>query len=154
MRALVSVILVVVLLLGAGLTPAAAQAKPEGEMRWALYVTLAPAWFDPAEVVGVLTPFWVLTAMHDALVKPMPGNHQTPSLAESWKVSPDGLVYEFKLREGAEVPQRRPVHRRGRAVELPSRQGREGPPGEGARRRDRRAPTGCASISTSRGRTS
>jgi peptide/nickel transport system substrate-binding protein len=94
------VILVIALLLGAGLTPAAAQAKPEGEMRWALYVTLAPAWFDPAEVVGVLTPFWVLNAMHDAVVKPMPGNHQTPSLAESWKVSPDGLVYEFKLREG------------------------------------------------------
>jgi peptide/nickel transport system substrate-binding protein len=69
-------------------------------MRWALYVTLAPAWFDPAEVVGVLTPFWVLTAMHDALVKPMPGNLLTPSLAESWKVSPDGRVYEFKLREG------------------------------------------------------
>jgi peptide/nickel transport system substrate-binding protein len=100
MRALVSEILVVALLLGAGLTPAAAQAKPEGEMRWALYVTLAPAWFDPAEVVGVLTPFWVLTAMHDALVKPMPGNLLTPSLAESWKVSPDGRVYEFKLREG------------------------------------------------------
>ena len=100
MRALVSVILVAALLLGAGLTPAAAQAKPEGEMRWALYVTLSPAWFDPAEVVGVLTPFWVLTAMHDALVKPMPGNLLTPSLAESWKVSPDGRVYEFKLREG------------------------------------------------------
>jgi len=100
MRALVSMILAAALLLGAGLTPASAQAKPEGEMRWALYVTLAPAWFDPAEVVGVLTPFWVLNAMHDALVKPMPGNHQTPSLAESWKVSPDGLVYEFKLREG------------------------------------------------------
>jgi peptide/nickel transport system substrate-binding protein len=100
MRALVSVTLVAALLLGAGLTPASAQAKPEGEMRWALYVTLSPAWFDPAEVVGVLTPFWVLTAMHDALVKPMPGNLLTPSLAESWKVSPDGRVYEFKLREG------------------------------------------------------
>ena len=100
MRALVSVILVAALLLGAGLTPASAQAKPEGEMRWALYVTLSPVWFDPAEVVGVLTPFWVLTAMHDALVKPMPGNLLTPSLAESWKVSPDGRVYEFKLREG------------------------------------------------------
>ena len=100
MRALVSVILVAALLLGAGLTPASAQAKPEGEMRWALYVTLSPVWFDPAEVVGVLTPFWVLTALHDALVKPMPGNLLTPSLAESWKVSPDGRVYEFKLREG------------------------------------------------------
>src|SRR5206468_4815204 len=80
--------------------PAAAQTKPEGEMRWALYVTLSPGWFDPAEVVGVLTPFWVMYAMHDALVKPMPGNHLTPSLAESWTVSADQRVYDFKLREG------------------------------------------------------
>jgi peptide/nickel transport system substrate-binding protein len=80
--------------------PARGQAKPEGEMRWALYVTLSPAWFDPAEVVGVITPFWVMYAMHDALVKPMPGNMMTPSLAESWKVSADQKVYEFKLREG------------------------------------------------------
>ena len=46
--------------------------KPDGEMRWALYVTLAPAWFDPGEVsAGTLTPFWVLYAMHDALVNPI-----------------------------------------------------------------------------------
>src|SRR6266481_1734051 len=79
----------------------AAQGKPEGEMRWAMYVTVAPVWFDPGEsVIGVLTPFWILYAMHDALVKPMPGNHQTPSLAESWTVSADQKAYEFKLREG------------------------------------------------------
>jgi peptide/nickel transport system substrate-binding protein len=76
------------------------QARPAGEMRWALYVTLAPAWFDPGEVVGLITPFWVLYAIHDALVKPMPGNLTTPSLAESWTESPDHRVYEFKLREG------------------------------------------------------
>ena len=79
---------------------AASQPKPEGEMRWALYVTLSPLWFDPGEVVGQLTPFWVLYAMHDALVKPMPGNLMAPSLAESWTVSADQRVYEFKLREG------------------------------------------------------
>src|SRR6184192_4767962 len=79
---------------------AASQPKPEGEMRWALYVTLSPVWFDPGEVVGQLTPFWVLYAMHDALVKPMPGNLMAPSLAESWTVSADQRVYEFKLREG------------------------------------------------------
>src|SRR5262249_46228224 len=79
---------------------AGAQSKPEGEMRWALYVTIAPAWFDPAEVVGVLTPFWVLYAMHDALVKPMPGNPLAPSLGESWTVGPDQRTYEFKLRQG------------------------------------------------------
>jgi peptide/nickel transport system substrate-binding protein len=77
-----------------------AQTKPDGEMRWALYITISPQYFDPGEVVGQLTPFWFLYAMHDALVKPMPGNHLTPSLAESWTVSRDQLSYEFKLREG------------------------------------------------------
>jgi peptide/nickel transport system substrate-binding protein len=84
----------------AGPAPAAAQAKPEGEMRWALYVTVPPVWFDPAEVSGQLTPFWILYGLHDALVKPMPGNMLSPSLAESWTVSPDQREYEFKLREG------------------------------------------------------
>jgi peptide/nickel transport system substrate-binding protein len=84
----------------AGQPKPAAPPKPEGEMRWALYVTLAPLWFDPGDVAGFITPFWVLYAIHDGLVKPMPGNIMTPSLAESWTVSPDGRVYEFKLREG------------------------------------------------------
>jgi peptide/nickel transport system substrate-binding protein len=86
--------------LAGGCTAATAQMKPQGEMRWALYVTLPSAWFDPAEVVGVLTPFWVLYALHDALVKPMPGNPMAPSLAESWTVSEDQTAYEFKLRTG------------------------------------------------------
>ena len=37
-------------------------------------MTLAPLWVDPGEVTGFITPFWVLYAIHDALVKPMPGN--------------------------------------------------------------------------------
>ena len=83
-----------------GCNLATAQVKPEGEMRWALYVTLSPVWFDPGEVVGVLTPFWVMYALHDALVKPMPGNLMTPSLAESWATNEEQTTYEFKLREG------------------------------------------------------
>jgi peptide/nickel transport system substrate-binding protein len=88
------------LLTAVSVPDASAQAKPEGEVRWALYITISPNYFDPGEVVGQLTPFWFLYAMHDALVKPMPGNHLTPSLAESWTMSPDGRNYEFKLREG------------------------------------------------------
>jgi peptide/nickel transport system substrate-binding protein len=62
----------VISLCGPGL---AAETKPEGELRFALYVTVAPAWLDPGEaVLGNLTPFWMLYALHDALVKPMPGN--------------------------------------------------------------------------------
>src|SRR5260370_39000689 len=67
---------------------AAAQTKPDGEMRFALYVTLAPAWLDPGEfLLGNLTPFWMLYALHDALVKPIAGNPMANSLAESWSIS-------------------------------------------------------------------
>jgi peptide/nickel transport system substrate-binding protein len=97
---LAALIVVATLLAGGLHDRGAAQAKPDGEVRWALYVTLTPVWFDPGEVVGQLTPFWVLYAMHDALVKPMPGNLMTPSLAESWTLSADHRTYEFKLREG------------------------------------------------------
>src|SRR5881409_2140533 len=80
---------------------AAPSYKPEGEMRYAVYVTISPAWFDPAEVATAgITPFWFCYALHDALIKPMPDNPMAPSLAESWTVSPDQRVYEFKLREG------------------------------------------------------
>ena len=90
-----------VLFTGGLLTTPATAYKPEGEMRFALYVTISPAWFDPAQVASLGgTPFWFCFALHDALVKPMPGNPMSPSLAESWTASPDQLVYEFKLREG------------------------------------------------------
>ncbi len=99
-RRLVLLVVLAGVLLAALPRAAAAQPKPEGEMRWALYVTLSPVWFDPGEVIGQLTPFWVLYAIHDALVKPMPGNLMSPSLAESWTLSADQRTYEFKLREG------------------------------------------------------
>ena len=89
--------LVCVLLLAGIVADPAAETKPDGEMRWALYVTLAPLWFDPGEFGG-LTSFWILYAIHDALIKPMPGNLLAPSLAESWTVNADQRVYEFKLR--------------------------------------------------------
>jgi len=92
---------VVTLLLCVGLgTPTACRAAPEGQLTWGVHISLAPTWFDPAETPGIITPFMVLYALHDALVKPMPGNPMAPSLAESWSASPDGLVYEFVLRKG------------------------------------------------------
>src|SRR5437867_5574329 len=90
------------LLLLATLTvaPSPAAGGPEGRMTWAVHISLAPTWFDPAETPGIGTPFMILYALHDALVKPMPGNTMAPSLAESWTVSKDGLVYEFVVRKG------------------------------------------------------
>src|SRR6185503_1950813 len=86
------------LVLTLALAPPASAA--EGQVTFAATVSLAPTWFDPAETPGVITPFLTLYALHDALVKPMPGNAWAPSLAESWTASKDGLTYEFILRKG------------------------------------------------------
>jgi peptide/nickel transport system substrate-binding protein len=69
-------------------------------MVWGVHISLAPTWFDPAEAPGIITPFMIYYALHDALVKPMPGQRLAPSLAESWTASPDGLTYDFVLRKG------------------------------------------------------
>src|ERR1051326_3176969 len=79
----------------------AAGAAPEGQITWGVHVSLAPSWFDPAETPGIITPYMVLYALHDAVVKPMPGQPQAPSLAESWTASEDALTYEFVVRRGA-----------------------------------------------------
>ncbi|PYM18533.1 MAG: hypothetical protein DMD81_05745 [Candidatus Rokuibacteriota bacterium] len=86
-----------------------AVAAPEGQLTWAVHVSLAPTWFDPAETAGIITPFMLLYALHDALVKPMPGNAMAPSLAESWTASPDNLTYEFVLRKGVKFHNGDPV---------------------------------------------
>jgi peptide/nickel transport system substrate-binding protein len=74
--------------------------EPSGQMTWAIHVTIAPTWFDPAETPGIITPFMFLYALHDALLKPMPTNAMAPSLATEWSESPDGLTYDFELRQG------------------------------------------------------
>ena len=77
-----------------------AQSTPSGELVYAMHVTLSPSWFDPAETPAQITPFGILYALHDAVVRPLPGERMGPALAESWSESPDGLTYEFKLRPG------------------------------------------------------
>src|SRR5882672_786766 len=85
----------------AGVPRAALAAGPEGQLIWGVHVSLAPIWFDPADVSGIITPFMVLYALHDAMAKPMPGQSPAPSLAEAWSASEDGLSYDFTLRQGA-----------------------------------------------------
>jgi peptide/nickel transport system substrate-binding protein len=101
--------IVVVVLALVLIAPAVALAAPEGEMAWALHFSLAPTLFEPAETPGVVSPYMILYALHDALVKPMPGKSLAPSLAESWSMSSDGLVYEFVLRKGPRFHTGEPV---------------------------------------------
>jgi len=77
---------------------AASGPEPKGRAVMAWHVTIAPAWFDPSTAPPQITPFGMLYAIHDALVRPYPGQKLGPSLAESWQESEDGLTYEFKLR--------------------------------------------------------
>jgi peptide/nickel transport system substrate-binding protein len=93
----------------AGTPRLAGAAGPQGQLTWGLHVSLSPVWFDPAETSGLITPFMVLYALQDALVKPMPGNGIAPSLAESYTAAEDGLSYDFVLREGIKFHNGEPI---------------------------------------------
>src|ERR1051325_4211644 len=86
--------------LTAGMPGLAYAAGAAGQLTWGSHVSLAPTWFDPAETSGIITPFMVLYALHDAVIKPMPGQTLAPCLAESWTGSEDGLSFDFILRKG------------------------------------------------------
>jgi peptide/nickel transport system substrate-binding protein len=96
---LAGLLLGAVIALGAHFALAGAPA-PAGRAVMAWHVTIAPSWFDPSTAPPQITPFGMLYAIHDALVRPYPGHKMGPSLAESWEESEDGLYYEFKLRPG------------------------------------------------------
>jgi len=78
-------------------------AAPEGQMTWGVHISLAPQWFDPAETQGIITPFMVMYAIHDAMAKAMPGNVTAPS--------PGGVVASLVRRTHLRhhPPQRREV---------------------------------------------
>jgi peptide/nickel transport system substrate-binding protein len=82
--------------LAAGTKPA--KAAPDGHITIGSHVSLAPIWFDPAETAGIITPFMLMYAMHDAMAKAMPGDPMAPCLAQSWTVAADGMSYTFVLR--------------------------------------------------------
>ncbi len=94
------------LLLGAA---SAAAAPPEGTLTFALHYTLPARWLDPAESESIITPYLTLYALHDALLKPMPGAAVAPSLAQSWSMSKDGLTVDFTLRAGIKFHNGDPV---------------------------------------------
>ena len=93
----------------AGAPRFANAAGPEAQLSWGIHVSLAPTWFDPAETPGLITPFMILYALHDAIVKPMPGRPVAPCLAESFSAAEDGRSYDFVLRNDAKFHNGDPV---------------------------------------------
>ena len=98
-RAMARSLLVAVRSPAGAMASVAVAAAPSGRAVMAFHVTISPSWFDPRQPRR-RSPFGVLYAIHDALVRPYPGHKMGPSLAESWQESADGKTYEFKLRPG------------------------------------------------------
>src|SRR6266542_6762374 len=89
--------------------PAAAKAEPKGRLVYAWHTTISPAWLDPQENPPQITPYNFAYALHDALVKHMPGKTFAPSLAESYEIAPDNKSANFKLRQGIKFHDGQPV---------------------------------------------
>src|SRR5258707_4177817 len=64
-------------------SPRFAVAASSDRLTWGVHVSLAPTWFEPAEASGIITPFMVLYALHDAMFKPMPAKSLAPSIAQA-----------------------------------------------------------------------
>ena len=95
----------------AAASPAAAvsRVEPKGKVVYIWNTSLTPAWMDPQENQALHTPYAFQYAIHDALVKHMPGQVFTPSLAESYEIAPDFKSATFKLREGIKFHNGDPV---------------------------------------------
>ena len=66
-----------------------AAPSPSGRVVIAWHVTISPSWFDPSTAPSQITPFGMLYAIHDALVRPYPGEKMGPSRANTWEKSED-----------------------------------------------------------------
>jgi peptide/nickel transport system substrate-binding protein len=89
--------------------PAAAQPGPQGKFTEAWNSSITPAFLDPQENPPQITPYNFQLALHDALVKHMPGKTFAPSLAESYDVAPDYKSATFRLRPGIKFHDGSPV---------------------------------------------
>src|SRR5947199_2710878 len=65
---------------------------------WAMFLPIALAEIGDGMKVGNKEP--PSRGLHDAMVKPMPGNVNAPCLAQSWSMSEDELSWDFVLRDG------------------------------------------------------
>ena len=77
-----------------------AMVEAAGEMSLAWHAGLSSSWLDPQDNPAMATPYNFAYALHDAVVKIMPQNLNTPSLAESWEWADDFTSITFKMRPG------------------------------------------------------
>ncbi|MGH3587983.1 MAG: ABC transporter substrate-binding protein, partial [Pseudonocardia sp.] len=84
---------------GSTAAPGGAPGSPDAPLRIGL--TAEPANLDFTRTDGAAIPEALLVNVYEGLVElDQESGEVVPALAESWTVSPDGLVYDFTLREG------------------------------------------------------
>src|SRR5687768_16227919 len=93
----------------AAAAPAVGKPEPKGKINYAWHTTISPAWLDPQENPPQITPYNFAYALHDALVKHMPGKPFSPSLAESYEIAPDSKSATFKLRPNIKFHDGKPI---------------------------------------------
>ena len=101
--ALRAILTVIILLLGLDAGAARAQDKPRSGGELVFLVPSEPPSYDGHRegTFGMVHP---IAPHYNTLLRIDPtdrtGTRPAPSLAESWTISPDGLLYTFKLRQG------------------------------------------------------
>ncbi len=85
---------------GGTAAPGVSRGEPRGQFSEGFNASISPVWLDPQEAQPQATPYNFFYALHDALVKHMPGREFAPSLAESYDIAPDFKSATFKLRQG------------------------------------------------------
>ncbi|HEX2172443.1 MAG TPA: ABC transporter substrate-binding protein, partial [Dehalococcoidia bacterium] len=95
-------------------SPAAAPAtgqrvEPQGRLVYAWHTAITPSWVDPLENPALITPYAFQYALHDAVIKHMPGQPFAPSLAESYEVASDNRSATIKLRPNLKFHDGSPV---------------------------------------------
>src|SRR6184192_4185437 len=73
----------VVIALSGGCPSFAAAPAPAGRVVIAWHVTISPSWFDPSTAPPQITPFGMLYAIHDALVRPKKRQNTRHTLPQS-----------------------------------------------------------------------
>lgn len=76
------------------------EAAPQGVLKQAIHWGFSADWLDPGSTGYTGAAQLPMYLFYDALLKPMPDGTYTPSLAESYTMSPDAKVFEFKIRKG------------------------------------------------------
>ena len=101
MKKVLSALVLTAAVAAVGVWPARAQETPRAGGELAYSVLAEPPSFDAHQeatfaVPHTTAPFYSLLVKFDPFEYPK----IVPDLAESWTISPDGKVYEFKLRSG------------------------------------------------------